>query len=172
MKLFVGGVATLGVVWGGLYLSESPGPGEYSLVDRILVHEIAFAFTLAAVVMIISRKSWTFRAVGLFLTSVGTAILYGLSSFLADGGSLSPGVREAWLDLARGGLGLGGLMVIIGLILYLFGWFSYRDDIMEESRIENKVYEGEDRRGDVPGRREVDLARYKVSQQLEEMRGD
>lgn len=133
MKLFASGVAALAVAWGGLYLNASPGPGEYSRIDRFLVHEITLAFALAAIVMVMSRRYWTFRAVGLFLTSLGTALLYGLSSWLADGRSLSPGVREGWLDLARAGLGLGGAMVIIGLVFYVFGFFAFRDDVLTAS---------------------------------------
>jgi hypothetical protein len=132
MKLLYGGLAALAAFWLVLYeFNESPGVGKYSRVDKLLVYEIAIVFTFAALVMLFSRTSWSFRAVGLFLTSVGTATLYWLSSFLASGKQVSAGTREAWLDLARAGLAIGGIMVFIGLIWYVGGRIYLRDELRE-----------------------------------------
>lgn len=134
MKLFASGVAATLVGWGALYLVPSGPAGEYSILDKFIVHEIAFVFAFAAMVMIISRTSWTLRAVGLFLTSVGTSILYCLSSYLSYGATIDPGRREAWLDLARVSLGIGGCLVFIGLVVYMSGFIAYRDDILAGRR--------------------------------------
>lgn len=167
MRLFASGVAALAVSWGVLYAIPSGGQGEYSALDRVLVHEIAFVFAFAAVVMVISRRSWTFRAVGLFLTSVGTAFLYGLTSTLTYGVTLTPGQREAWLDLARAGLGLGGLLVFVGLVIYLYGFFNH-DDVLAATGDAHWKAGDADRRDGSPGRRVCDqdtldeLARYRA----------
>lgn len=166
MKYFVGGVATTASLWGLLYLYESPPPGQYDLIDKLLVGEIMLTFAFGAFVMYKSRSTWTFRGVGVFLSSIGVAVLFALSSWIAykgvrvdDSGHatsrVDPGFRQAMTDLDRSLLFVGGFMLFTGLVDYsLRKWFGKP---IEDSPIAKEWADGDgNRRGDSPGRRSTD----------------
>ena len=161
MKLLASGIAATGAVWAALYTQPEPlSPG---LVDKAIVSEISIVFWFGAVVMLASRRSWTIRAVGLFLTSVGIAALFGLSAHTLWFSRPSDGVREAFIDLGRATLAIGGLLLFVGLSEY-----SYRRWGAVVTR--DALHPGDpgflDRRNpDAPGRRADDLAAYKFYRQ-------
>lgn len=148
MKLLASGVGATAAVWGGFYLHPSPPPGQYDFWDKLIVWEIAVSFTFGAVVMLLSRKTWTFRGVGLLLASVGIAILFLLAGVIAELGvtrgdvppgtilptaRMDPGIREGWQDLARAFLSVGGAGLFVGLFFWTIGRFgahAYLGDVL------------------------------------------
>ena len=171
MKKLAAGIATTAVIWTGMYLRESPRTGA-DWVDRVIVTGIAVTFTFAAIVMLASRRSWTIRAVGLFLSSTGIAVLFGEIAYIAQFGRIDPGTREGLVDLARAALGLGGLLLFLGLSLYSFrrwGPVHYQPDVLDETPGDYPLVE---RRKDPYGRRITDQPATSLGTPRTHDRGD
>lgn len=167
MRLLQASIATTAGVWGAFYLHPSPPPGQYDFWDKIIIAEIAGVFTFAVAVMLASRTEWTFRGIGLLLSSFGLAVLFLLANVMAYVGvtrgyippetmlphsRLDPGIREAVQDLGRATLGVGGLLLLIGLIFWTIGRFgrvAYLDDFMETGEFHAAYHPG--RRADDEG---------------------
>lgn len=144
MKLLTGSVAATIMTWGLLFTHPTAQPPHRDWVDKLVILGIASIFAAAAIVMAVSRRSWTFRGVGVFLTSIGTAVFYGELGYgdivgykIVNGRAqlpLSPGVSEAWLDVARACFLVGGPLLALGLIFWGIGRYNVlaRDhDILE-----------------------------------------
>jgi hypothetical protein len=114
---FVIGVLLSVVVYGAFHLHPQPIPPSLDWRDTVWTAFIAFTFALAALVMLLPRRPWSWRAVGLFLTSVGTALIYGgVFVFTHLRGEALP---EWYADAIRSVNVVGGPMLAYGLCRWL-----------------------------------------------------
>lgn len=132
MTRFLFALLLVAVLWIALGFHDTP-PGETDIVDDALRVFICLVFVVAATVMLISRREWSARAMGLFLTSVASAAVYG-GSFYADhmvldrtcltleGGQVTcfpGGIPEPWLDFIRALFVVGGTLLAYGLTVWI-----------------------------------------------------
>ncbi len=159
-------------IWIALQFYEA---GDHRWMDHGLTISLALSSGFAALIMLESQREWRTRAVGVFFLALGWTFLFGSTELnrvwgpeynpppLPSDYPLPP-PRPVWLEMS---LDAVRSLTFVGSMLLIHGLLEYR--FRSESV---DVWDGKDRRETKPGRREVDLSRYKVSQQLEEMRGD
>lgn len=134
MKLLASVGAATVALYGVLYIVPAPIPPDTAWYDKAILYIIAVVFTTAAGVMLISRRTWTLRAVGLLLSALAIATLSWNAVYLRQAGyrvengrvvsNVSPGVSEALGDLWRTLFLVGGPLLMIGLIFYVWGRFG------------------------------------------------
>lgn len=139
MKKLAAASVVTGAVWVALQFHESKPIDDP--VDSFEVLLISSTFTLAAAVMVLGTPKWSARALGLFFTSIGTGVLFGVSAWvrftshkvpvpLPDGDvryipSKTP--NEHLLDLGRACYLIGGLLLLYGIATWVRGkWFPHR----------------------------------------------
>jgi hypothetical protein len=165
MKTLASASAVVGGLWVVLYKVKAPIPPATAWYDKAIVWEIASVFALASVVMMISRKVWTLRAIGIFFSSIGVALLFGLAAYIRHVGytmrdnrvvpNINPGTQEGISDLFRALLVVGGALFAIGLVGWLWGRFGPRhgDEAL-----------GLERRSPIPRREEDRIMRARLEQ--------
>jgi len=132
MKRLAIGTGLVAATTAVLYEYQSPGALQYQRLDRYLVHYIAATAIFAVLVMLTTRPTWRYRAVGLLFILFGVAVLSTLSAYLSHVGfsgtppppsdfrqNIDPGTREFLVDLYRASLAVGCTLTNIGLIRYL-----------------------------------------------------
>jgi hypothetical protein len=134
MKLLATVGAATATLYGVLYLVPAPIPPDTAWYDKAILYIIAVVFSTAAVVMLISRRTWTLRAIGLLLSAMAIATLSWNAVYLRQKGysvkdgrvvsNVSPGVSEALGDLWRTLFLVGGPLLMIGLMFYVWGRFG------------------------------------------------
>lgn len=124
MRRFVAGTVATVAVYGAFYLHSSPVPPDQEWQDDAWITVVVGTFTVATLVMLLPRIPWTWRGVGVFLTTVSFAALYGLILRQRHGEPLSPGDAEAWADVVRAGGVVGGPLLLYGLLDWLGDWFA------------------------------------------------
>jgi hypothetical protein len=159
MKTLVSASAVVAGLWVVLYEVKAPIPPATAWYDKAIVWEIASVFTLASAVMLISRKIWTLRAIGIFFSSLGVGLLFGMAVYVRHVGytvrnnrvvpNINPGTQEGLSDLARALLAVGGALFAIGLLVWLWGRFGPRrgDEVLGLER-RTSVRRAEDRARD------------------------
>ncbi len=123
-RLIVGIVATI-AVYGLFYLHPQKASPAQDWRDDVWLWLIAGTFTLAALVMLLPSIPWTWRGVGLFLTSLGAAALYG-GVLWTRRDDPSGDLPETWADLIRALYVVGGLLLLYGLLDWLGVWWRDR----------------------------------------------
>jgi hypothetical protein len=155
--------------WAALYLTPAPVPPKTAWYDTSIVYEIAIVFSTAALVMLISRKMWTIRAIGLFFSALAIGLLFWnavyvrQSGYRVEGGRVvantDHGIQEAVSDLARALLIVGGPLLMVGLVIWLYGRFGPdHDPVVDHDR--------DRRRPGVPGRRREDWDRADLADSM------
>ncbi len=117
-KLIAGLVAVL-VVYILFYLHPQTPPPALDWRDDVWVSLITGTSILAALVMLLPRLPWTWRAVGLFLTSLATAALYAGVLWTRHDSNPTPGIPETWADVIRALYVVGGPLLLYGLLVWL-----------------------------------------------------
>jgi hypothetical protein len=138
MRLFAASVASVIAIQGVLYLHPSrPGSGEP--LDVAIALFIGATLFLSGIVMITSRRSWTFRGVGIFWATIGSGIFYLLvGTNRVRGESFPPGTQEFILDLTRSTLIVGGPAFLVGIIFWTMGHFGPQRDILVDVEDERR----------------------------------
>lgn len=119
MRKLALGIAATAAVYGAFWLHPQQPPPALDWRDDMWIGLVAGTFALAALVMLLSRAPWTWRAVGLFLTSLGAAALYGAILWTRRDGNPSPAIPETWGDMIRALYIVGGPLLLIGLLDFL-----------------------------------------------------
>ncbi len=122
MKRLVIGIAATVAVYGLFYLHPQKASPAQDWRDDVWLWLIAGTFTLAALVMLLPSIPWTWRAVGLYLTSLGTAALYG-GVLWTRRDDPSGDLPETWGDVIRALYVVGGLLLLYGLLDWLGAWW-------------------------------------------------
>lgn len=138
MKRLAAASVTTAVVYGGLSLYPS-GPSD-PLTQPVFV-EIAIVASLAAIVMVIARRVWSWRAVGLCFFMAGVAVLYWAAAWRAHTGRMF--TPEWALDLGRSFLIVGGTLLATGLVVWC--WANWRIPGSMDLE-EGAPWDGEERR--------------------------
>jgi hypothetical protein len=170
MKTLLGASAAVTATWGALYFAPAPIPPATAWYDKTIVYEIAIVFSTAALVMLISRKMWTIRAVGLFFSALAIGLLFWNAVYVRQSGyrvndkgrvvpNTNHGIQEGVTDLSRALLMIGGPLLMVGLVMWLWGRFGPEHDPVVEP-----TYPEIERRNDAYGRRITDQPDYKDSQ--------
>ena len=125
-------------LWAVLYAVPAPVPPATAWYDKAIVYEIGVVFCTAAIVMLISRRMWTIRAIGLFFSALAIGVLFANAAYIRYVGytvrngrivpDTDPGVQEAISDAARALLIIGGPLLMIGLIGWLYGRYGPQHD--------------------------------------------
>lgn len=155
MKTLATASVAVAAVWGTLYIVPAPVPPKTAWYDQAIVYEIAVVFSLAAVVMLISRRMWTIRAIGLFFAATAIGVIGWNAVYVRHAGyttrnnqivpNVNPGIQEGLGDLWRALLMVGGPLLFIGLLVYLWGRFGpHSSDIIDDIRTPD--YTGPERR--------------------------
>jgi hypothetical protein len=164
MKTLAACSVAVGATWAILYTIPAPIPPATAWYDKAIVFEFAIAFVATAVVMLISRKIWTIRAIGLFFASLAVGLLFSNAVYVRQSGyhvndrgrvvpATNPGVQEGISDLARALLMIGGPLLVTGLIFWLWGRFGpHHDPILDPEQAWPRI----DRRRNPYGRRRED----------------
>lgn len=126
MRKFAFGTAATAAVYGAFFLHPQRPPPALDWRDDVWIGFVAGTFALAALVMLLPRAPWTWRAVGLFLTSLGTANLYGAILWTRRDGNPSPAIPEWWGDVIRALYVVGGPLLLIGLLDFLAEFWRER----------------------------------------------
>ena len=164
VKTLASGVAATAITYGFLYLYNSPPPLQYDFVDRFMLGGIAFVFAYASIIMVLSRRSWTPRAVGLFLSSLGIAVSFGVGWYTGRVGyqNMDLGQREAAIDFGRACLFIGGILLFLGLTDYAVRrWLSRYVDHDDAGVVIERREPG------VVGRRADDISAYQLMNRKE-----
>lgn len=167
MKTLASASAAVGVTWIALWKIPAPIPPQTAWYDQTILYEIAIVFSTAAVVMLISRKMWTIRAVGLFFSALAIGLLFWNAVYVRQSGyhvndkgrivpNTNPGIQEGVSDLARALLIIGGPLLMVGLIIWLYGRFGPEHDPVLDHDPTWVAGRDPDRRGSAPGRRSTD----------------
>jgi len=119
MKKLIAGIVATAVIYGLFYLYASPTPPETDWRDEVWIGFVTATFTLAAIIMLMPRVPWTWRGVGLFLTSFATASLWGGVLYSRHDDDPSPRIPEEWVDLVRALYIVGGPLLLWGLLAWL-----------------------------------------------------
>ena len=130
MKTLAASSLVVAGVWTALWFTPSPIPPRTAWYDTMLVYEIAIAFTTAAVVMVISRRTWTIRAIGLLFSAFAVGLLFWNAVYVRQSGyrvnengrvvpNTNHGLQEGVSDLARALLVVGGPLLMVGLVMWL-----------------------------------------------------
>lgn len=126
MRKLIPGCAAAAAVYGTFYLHPSPSPPVQDWRDDVWISLVTGTFAIAAVVMLLARIPWTWRGVGLFLTSIATAAFYGATLWTRRGDGAVGTIPETWVDLIRSLYVVGGPLLLYGLIDWLGGWWRDR----------------------------------------------
>ena len=143
MKKLAACSGAVAAVWGALYCVTAPIPPATAWYAKMIVYEIAIVFSTAAAVMLISRKLWTIRAIGLFFSALAIALLFWNAVYVRQSGyrvnaqgrvvpNTNAGVQEGVSDLARALLMIGGPLLMVGLIGWLWGRFGPGDPTLDQ----------------------------------------
>lgn len=115
---------TLGIValvWFGLYLHASAVPPQPSdPIDVAIVVGLAVVLGFAALVMLLGTKTWSARAMGLFLTTSGTAMIYAGAAWvrlMAPPGTFR--APEWYSDLLRALYLVGAPLLAYGIVIWI-----------------------------------------------------
>lgn len=146
---------------------------EGDWIDDALVILIAATFILAPAVQLKWTSEWLTRSVGVFLTSIGLAIIFTgalwvrliadqpqpvctlrmISANTVPTACTMPVRTPEWLtDLGRACLAVGGALFLVGLIR----WARYKITEDDEAPPHQKVWPLVERRNGSPGRRATD----------------
>ncbi|MCC6596864.1 MAG: hypothetical protein IT477_10190 [Rhodanobacteraceae bacterium] len=119
MRKFWCGVIAVALVW-GLFHRHPTQPDDP--IDNLIVSGIALIFALASVVMIAGTSRWSARALGLLLTSMGTAVLYGAAMYSRN---VSHKPSPEWVvDLSRSLYVVGGPLLVYGLVVWMHNYWG------------------------------------------------
>jgi hypothetical protein len=161
MKTLAATSAAVAAIWGVLYLVPAPIPPATTWYDKMIVYEIAIVFSTAAIVMLISRKMWTIRAIGLFFSALAIGLLFWNAVYVRQSGyrvrngrvvpNTDHGIQEGVTDLSRALLMIGGPLLMVGLVMWLWGRFGPDHDPVIEP-----TYPEVERRANPYGRRATD----------------
>jgi len=162
MRTLIAASVVVAGVWTTLYVTPTPIPPATSWYDKMIFYEIAIVFSTAAAVMLISRKMWTIRAVGLFFSALAIGLLFWNAVYVRQSGyrvnaagrvvpNTNHGIQEGVTDLSRALLMVGGPLLMIGLLIWLWGRFGPDHDPTTDP-----TYPEVERRGNPYGRRSSD----------------
>lgn len=113
LTALAGLAALIGAVW-GVFILHDTEPRE----DTWLLLGIGVMYGLAILVMLTATWRWTLRGLGILATMSADCLLYG-SAGLTGLGWISP--RTEWqIDLIRACFVVGGVLMVIGLIRYMW----------------------------------------------------
>jgi hypothetical protein len=174
MKTLALASGAVAVTWAALYEIPQPIPPKTSFIDKTIVYEVAVIFSVAALVMLISRRVWTIRGIGLFFSILALGVLFSNAVYVRQVGytmrnnrvvpNTNPGVQEAISDLSRALLLIGGPMLLIGLVGWLYGRFGpHNDDLLPGIN--------EERRSSIPRREEDRVMRAELADLKQRMEG-
>jgi hypothetical protein len=136
MKMLASATAATAVTLGVLYFVPAPKPPSTAIYDKIEVIIIGATFLAVALVMVVSRKVWTPRAIGLLFSFLSLGILFTNATYVRvvgyhlvsgpDGSvkpvpNTDPGKQEFISDLSRSLLIIGGPLLLTGAIVWLIG---------------------------------------------------
>jgi len=126
MKRVIAGCLATAVVYGLFWLHPAAVPPAQDWRDDAWISLVTVTFMLAALVMLIPRIPWTWRGVGLFLTSLATASLWGGVLRSRHDDNPLPIIPETWVDVFRSLYIVGGVLLLYGLLDWLWGWWTDR----------------------------------------------
>lgn len=146
MKTLATCTAAVAASWGVLYMVPAPIPPATAIYDKVILYAIGGIFTMAALVMLISRRTWTLRAIGLGMSILGISVIAWNAVYTRQVGyttrngrvvsAADPGIQEAISDLWRALFIIGGPLLFIGLSAWVYGRFGphTEDPIFGERR--------------------------------------
>ena len=166
MRTLAAASLAVAATWGVLYAMPQPIPPSTTWYDKMIVYEIAIVFSTAAAVMLISRKMWTIRAIGLFFSALAIGLLFWTAVYVRQSGyrvndkgrvvpNTNAGIQEGVTDLSRALLMIGGPLLMVGLVIWLWGRFGPDHDGIVDPP---KTYPEIERRSNPYGRRATDYA--------------